>query len=68
MEQRFKIMIHKTGPTVSLATVLCTSKALAVVDIVRLQFLKGDYIQNIENKDYNLMDKERPRHNSATAY
>ena len=61
-------MIYKTSPNVSLAIVLRASKVLAVVDTVRLQFPKGDYIQNIENKDYNLINKEKSWHNSATGY
>ena len=54
LNRRLKIMIRKLGPNISPATVLRASKALAVVDIVRLQFLKDDdSLPNVENKDFH---------------
>ena len=56
LNRRLKIMIRKLGSNVSPATVLRASKALAVVDTVRLQFLKDDLNDsspNIENKDFH---------------
>jgi len=49
-------MIRRLDSNVSPATVLRASKALAVVDTVRLQFLKNDLndsAYNIENKDFH---------------
>jgi len=56
LNRRLKIMIRKLGSNVSPPTVLRASKALAVVDTVRLQFLKDDLdnsAQNTENKDFH---------------
>jgi len=49
-------MIRRLGSNVSPATVLRASKALAIIDTVRLQFLKNnlnDSAHNIENKDFH---------------
>ena len=44
-------MIRKLGSNVSPATVLRASKTLAVVDTVRLQFIKdGQDVQNVKIK------------------
>jgi len=54
LNRRLKIMICKFGSNVSQETVLCVSKALTVVDSVRLNFLKDDdEAQHIENKDFH---------------
>ena len=56
LNRRLKIMVRRLGSNVSPATVLRASKALAVVDTVRLQFLKDDLddsAHNIGNKDFH---------------
>jgi len=53
LNRRLKIMIRKLGSNVSPETVLCVSKALAVVDTVRLNFLKDDDEAQHNNKDFH---------------
>ena len=53
LNRRLKIMIRRLGSNVSPSTVIHASKALAVVDTVRLQFLKDDQESHVENKDYH---------------
>ena len=52
LNKRLKIMIRNLGSNVSPTTVRCASKALAIVDVVRLQFLKDDNERG-QNKDHH---------------
>ena len=52
LNRRLKIMIRSLGANVSPNTVKHASKALAIVDIVRLNFLK-DEDNKIQNKDHH---------------
>jgi len=53
LNRRLKIMIRNLGSNISPSTVTRASKALAVVDIVRLQFLKDDSNERVQNKDHH---------------
>jgi len=46
-------MIHNLGSNISPSTLTRASKALAVVDIVRLQFLKDDSNDRVQSKDHH---------------
>ena len=52
LNRRLKMMIRGLGANASPNTVKCASKALAIVDVVRLKFSK-DENSNILNKDYH---------------
>lgn len=52
LNRRLKIMIRSLGANVSPNTVKRASKALAIVDVVRLRFLK-DEKGKVQNKDYH---------------
>lgn len=52
LNRRLKIMIRSLSANVSPNTVKRASKALAIVDVVRMQFLK-DENDKVQNKDYH---------------